>query len=484
LAHQRELLHSRGWRWLLVALLAAQALPLIGQFTVVYKTSLALPSSGLITLSVLLFALRAARPAVHPALRGFRRPLPPDGLALIDTPPARRPYVLRFTFLLPALALLLYLAQHQPLRWLDCVLLGLMLTAPLWLIPYKQLWLAPAWLALPWVIWLGQAWAVRATLPPEAWAAPITGARCAGPLTVIRPEAQAWCLNAFTHHLYRFDLNTGRVTLSVVVPEGARVFAATAAEAWIQQHPARGLVRVNTEGQTPIPAYNAHTGAASPDGRLWVIDVGQELTAYLGEVATPLRARDGLLNNTANVVKVSPAGEVWVGSISGVSVLRAGRWETYGHEQGVPGAVINLAFAEDGSVWLAWQARPGYSARSNWGVSQLLPDGSFRHMDLGGAIGLEPPRAEEALAVDGAGRLWFVTQTIPQREKFLGMVEDWASPTTAVPIQLYSLGHLATTGPYAYGGNLWHTTYGVLADGGGGVIVFNGEAEVWQRWRP
>ncbi len=482
-ARRRGLVRPRGWRWLLIALVASQVVIWLSQLALVYQANPWLPGGGLMAVGVMLVALRAASPEVHPGLRGFQRPLPRDGLELIESERrARRPTALRDAlFLLPALSLLLYLAVYHNARWLDFVLLGMVASAPLGLIPYRHHRVTPMWLAPPLVLLLSQSLSLRADLPPGRWSTPVGGARCTGQVRVILPQARAWCLNALTGALYGFDLQTGVVSVEKHIPDGVRVLAANAAEAWVQQSPMRGLVRVTAEGLEVIPAHNARQGVADPEGRLWMVDVGMELSLFADDQQTVLRSRDGLLNNTANVVKVSPAGEVWVGSIGGVSVLRAGGWQTYSREQGVPGAVINFSFAGDGSVWLVWQARPGYGALYDWGVSQLAETGSLRRIDLGPATGLEAPRLEDALAVDGQGRLWFATQSIPRREKYLGIVE----PAPNARVQLYSLGRFATAGPYAYGvSSLWQSSFGVVADGQGGILLFNGDAEPWRHWRP
>jgi len=483
MARRRELLRPAGWRWLLVALAAAQTLIWLTQLAVTYSTTIELPLGGLAAIGVMLMALRAARSQAHPALRGFQRPLPRDGLELIEQERrANRVGVLRWLFpLLPALGLLLYFAASAPERWLDFALMGLILTAPLWLIPYRRQWLAPILLVPPMLILLGQAFTLRAALPLGQWSTPLTGARCTGPVKTL--AAKAWCLSVFTGAVYQFDLNTGVVNQEAHVPEGARLFTLTDSSAWVQQIPARGLVRVSADGLELIRVPSAYSGAAEAEGGLWVVDVGTELTFYADGQRANVRSGDGLLNNTANVVKVSPPGEVWVGSIGGVSVLRAGQWETYDRAAGVPGAVINFAFSQEpeGATWLMWQARPGYGALSDWGVSLLTAEGVQRHLELGALTGLEAPRAEDALAVDGEGRLWFVTQSIPKREKYLGI----ATPTPDLSVELYSLGKFATSGPYQYGGNgLWQTSFGVVADGAGGILLYNGETQPWRHWRP
>jgi len=483
LARRRELISPRGWRWMLIALAAAQALLWLTQLALVYQTQVWLLVGGLAAIGVTLVALRSARSEVHPGLRGLQRSLPRDGLELIarEQWPSRPAPLRGGLSVLPALGLLLYIASHYPGRWLDFTLLGLILTVPLWLIPYRRQWAAPVLFAPLLVILLGQTLALRAALPTGRWATPITGAHCTGQMRVVAPSAQSWCVNALTGEVYQFDLGTGVVKLEAQVPEGAWVFAANASHAWIQQIPARGLVRVSAEGIERISVRSARTGAADAAGRLWVIDAGMELSVYADGQQTLLRSRDGLLNNTASVVKVGPDDSVWVGSIGGVSALRAEAWDTLDREQGVPGAVINFAFGAEGSTWLLWQARPGYGALWDWGVSLLTAEGLTRHLELGAQTQLEAPRTEDALAVDGRGRLWFVTQSIPQREKYLGVVE----PAPGAPVALYSLGQFATTGLLAYGGNgLWQNSFGVVADGAGGIILYNGEGQPWRHWRP
>jgi hypothetical protein len=300
--------------------------------------------------------------------------------------------------------------------------------------------------------------------------------------------------------VYQFDLQTGVVSVEAHVPEGARVLAANATHAWVQQIPARGLVRVSADAVQALPIRSARFGAADAGGRLWVVDVGQELTLY-AEAGPPqtLFARDGLLNNTASVVSVSPGGDVWVGSIGGASRLPAGEtaWQRFDREAGVPGAVIGFAFAPgapEGTAWMLWRVRPGYGALSEWGASLLTAGAAPRHFALGPQANLEAPRSEDALAVDGLGRLWFVTQSIPRREKFLGLMTPHSAGFAINPageaaasgaLAMHSLGHFATRGPYIYGGNgLWQNSFGVAADGAGGIILYNGATQPWRRWRP
>jgi hypothetical protein len=518
-AQRRGLLRQRGWHWLLRALAASAAMLWLAQAALVYRASPALPAAALAALGVMLAGAYLARRDLHPGLRGFRRSLPRDGLEIIERetqrPPIWRRALLRLRpvlTLLPALLVLGTIAAHQPNRWPGFALLALLLPAPLLLVPWRWQWLLPAGMALPLALLLSQAAAMASGLPAGSWAWPISGARCPGVVRAAPEQPRAWCADARTGRVYAIDLPGGRLAARADVSEAARVFAASGSTGWVQQIPAHGLVRVTAEGRAapePLRVNSAHQGAADIDGRLWVIDVSRELTLFEpGHPARPLGTRDGLLNATANVVRASPRGDIWVGGISGLSRLRRGSstWETIDRQQGVPGAVLDFAFGPDGAVWLLWQERPGYGAQTDWGASRLLPDGTWLHLPLGTLTQLDVPRSEAPLAVDGQGRLWFATQSLPRRVKVLGIVAPAAvsaaadadgtggadgangangadAATQNIRVALYPLGAFETTGLYVYGGSLWRDTYGVAADGTGGVLVFSGPAGEWMRWR-
>ncbi len=489
-AHTRGLLRPPGWHWLLAGLTAAQALIWLALLSLIYPTRLEWPLAALLALAVLVVAAHSARAHAHPGLHGLRRPLPRDGLDLIEREQraARRPFRARLWAriqpvapLLPALLVLASLAALAPARWFSLALLALTLTAPLLLIPYRRLWLLPLGLALPLGVLLSQALVLRPSLPPGWWTQPLTTAHCLGALSLAGDPPRAWCVDVFRAQVAGFDPASGRLAVRADVPEAVRLFAANGPFAWVQQNPAQGLVRVGAEGVRSIRVGSAQTGAADPQGRLWVIDVSQELSLYQPDgTEQRLRAADGLLNNTANVVRVSPAGDVWVGSFNGLSVLRAGAadWQTIDRAAGAPGVIHSLAFGPDGGVWMLWQPRPGYGVVFDWGLSALYPDGTWVHRALGPETQLELSRSEHPLAIDSQGRAWFVTQSLPRHERYLGLV------TSGQPPQVYPLGPFPAAGPYAYSGPLWRDTYGVLNDGQGGIILYRGPEEGWWRWRP
>lgn len=486
-AYRFGLVRRAGWRWLLLGLAAAQATVWLAALSLLYPTRWEMPLAALAAVAVILASTRQARPHIHPGLRGLRRPPPRDGLDLIEREQqaARQPAWrgARLTpawAALPAWLLIAYIAAQVPERALGLGLLALLVASPLLIVPYRWQWLLPLGLALPVGVLISQAITVRASLPPGWWAHPISAARCPGLVRVAGDPPRAWCVEALSGQVTAFDLGSGLVTLRQAVPEVARLFATNGPLAWVQQNPAQGVVRVSDDGQQPMRVSSAQSGAADSEGRLWVIDVSQELSVYAPDgTERRLRSADGLLNNTASVVRVSPAGDVWVGSFSGLSRLRAGSdvWQTIGREAGVPGAIHSLAFGPEGSVWVLWQPRPGYSAPTDWGLSVLDPAGAWVHRPLGAETQLELSLSEDPLAIDALGRAWFVTQSLPRHERLLGV----AAP--GLPVQVYSLSSFSASGPYAYSGTLWRDTYGVVSDRRGGIVLYTGDGG-WWRWRP
>jgi hypothetical protein len=497
-ARQRGLLSARGWRWLLAGLGAALAAVWLAQASLVFDNRPELPLAALAAVALVAAASHAGRRELHAGLRGLRRPVPRDGLDLIERETTRPPAWRRALAslkppltVLPALAVIGLLAAAEPGRWPGFAMLALLAPAPLLLMPWRWQWLLPLALVLPLGVLLGQSQARQASLPPGVWATPVTGARCPGAVRVAADSLRAWCVDGRANRVYAVDLASGALAGRREIDEAARVFAANGSEAWVQQIPARGLVRWQPAGGTEpqlLRVLSAHQGAADSDGRLWVIDVSRELAVFEpGQMRRSLGAGDGLLNNTANVVRAAPNGDVWVGSIGGLSHLPRGAasWQTVSRAEGVPGAVLDLAFGPGEAVWVLWHSAPGYTPQSDWGASRLLPGGDWLHLPIGTLTGLDVPRSDAALAADRHGRVWFVSQSLPLREKVLGIAEPPAPgspPGTPPDVQLYALGRLGNTGLYAYGGSLWRDTYGVASDGAGGVLVFSGPEGGWRRW--
>jgi streptogramin lyase len=244
------------------------------------------------------------------------------------------------------------------------------------------------------------------------------------------------------------------------------------------QYPAKGLVLVENGQQMQIKINFARQGTVDTEGRLWVIDVTGLLWVRLptGEWKR-LSSSDGLLDNTANVVKTSPDGSVWVGSIGGVSLLSAGsfEWQHVVRNYELPGSVQDFAFTKDGKVWYLWEAASAYRLRVRWGVSHWQ-DFEWRHFELGVDTRLDYPTSNHAFTIDGLGRVWFVAPSYIQKNNYLGILE----PNNGV-ISIYSLGpfDISKTERVPIPGYT-----GVIDDGSGGIFVYNPKFSPLRHWRP
>jgi sugar lactone lactonase YvrE len=472
-----------GRRWLLAGLAAAQALIWLAFFSLVYPNRPELPLGALLALALLLAAARAARDHIHAGLRGLRRPLPRDGLDLIEREQRAARLSARAWLagrvqplwpLLPAVLLIAGLMLAAPARALGLALLALVAFAPLLLVPFRWLWLLPLWLALPLSVLLAQAQALGAARPPGWWTQPLAATTCSGLVQVAGDPPRAWCLETGAGRATAFDPALGTLVQREAVPEAARLFAAAGGLAWVQQNPASGLVRLGPAGPQRVRVLSAQVGAAEANGRLWVIDAGQVLTIYAPDgTATRLLSRDGLLNNTANVVRVSPAGAVWVGSLSGLSVLRAGAtaWQTLDRNAGAPGNVQAIAFGPDETVWVLWLAPPHTATLQAWGLSTLHPGGAWTHRAVGDEVQLGFSPSEDPLAIDGRGGAWVVTHQAHPPQRVL------VHAPASQPAQRYPLGPDTPTNA------LWRDPFGVVPDGTGGIYLYIGD-DGWWRWRP
>lgn len=479
---RRGLISRTDLLWLAAALAGSQAFVLLLLVSRVRETALWPPlSAGLAALVMAAGARRAARGA-HPGLRGFLRPLPRDGLEMIgwETREGRRRRNLWWAARnlapsLPAMLICAYALANQSLYWPGWWLIALAPLGPALIVALPRTWPAPL-LLLPVALAMGgRALQTRETLPPGRWFTPVTGATCTSRVHLDLDRSAAWCADGANGQVYRFDPRSGWVAFQAQVESAAWVAAANSQQAWVLQNPARGLIHLDEAGQSRLRINLFARGAVDRDGRLWVIDlVG---TLYVAEAAglRALRSRDGLLANTANTVKVAPDGGVWVGSIAGASHLPAGEsaWRNFSRRQGLPGSVKNIAFAPDGSPWFLWETLSADHGRIVWGVSRQA-DGAWERYELGGRTGLDTPTFEDALAVDGLGRVWFTAPSYVRRQAFLGVL----TPNIG-QVSLYLQGDFVPSGLIAYPPAL-----GVVDDGQGGVYLYNPSHAPLRHWKP
>jgi hypothetical protein len=294
-------------------------------------------------------------------------------------------------------------------------------------------------------------------------------------------EGTAWCADVSKGIVYQYHLSTGFVLDQYETPNAWEVIAANREGAWFGGQPASQFNYVSGGESKEQDLNTLINGALGAGNAFWFLDGTRRLHIYDGQKAPErLSMQDGLLEDTALVVKSLPDESVWVGSSKGVSRLdpETGEWQTFGRDDGVQGAVIDIAAGPDGTVWLL-----NYMLLNRKGcwANAYDPGDEWRHISLSRLTGLSAPRDGDAIAVDGLGRLWFVALSISDREKFLGVL----SPDGTLAYSLYSLGPYPTDGPfYEYGLGTLPGPFGVLSDGDGGIYLYNGRREPLRHWRP
>ena len=198
-----------------------------------------------------------------------------------------------------------------------------------------------------------------------------------------------------------------------------------------------------------------------------------------------LTVQDGLLSDAVGVVEIGPDGGVWIGSSSGVSLLRneTQQWETYAAKDGWHGPANDFVFAADGSVWVLWGRQYHLAASpASWGVTHIQANGSLEHFDLSQLTGIYAPLSDDAIVPDVYGRLWFIAYQANPPERFLGILDTDGELATP----LYSLGRMqAKPAPLAVSrSSLTVDAHGILPDGSGGVYLYNGADLPLRHWRP
>jgi hypothetical protein len=455
-------------RWLLVAFIASQIHIGLLILSSRYQTSIWPPVGALIT--ALIVGLASYRFSSHPA--GSFQEGQPKLLRVLEAIKCTFPFLI-------AIVIGGYVLSQQNMRWPGLWLVLLALISPLLITskPRKRLWLAPFVLLLIALLFGHQSMKLREALPSGHWSTLMTGASCTSAVQLELDREHAWCTDETTGQVYRFSPRTGLVFQGYQVESGSQTFSANANQAWIMQNPVQGLVLVESGRQVQVKINLPRQGTLDPEGRLWVIDVSGFLwVSSRGEEWKRIKAVDGLLDNTARFVKVAPDDSVWVGSYSGVSILSPGEsiWQHITRRDGIPGAIIGIAFGTNGETWYLWERISAYQENSRWGVSRW--DGyQWIHIELGKRTGLDVPSSQHAMAIDGLGRVWFVAPSFKQHTNYLGII----TPHSGV-IALYILGPFELA-PRGYPVPGFH---GVLDDGNGGIFLYSPTFAPIRHWRP
>jgi sugar lactone lactonase YvrE len=466
--HRRNLGIHKISGWFLIALIANQVFVSLLILSVLYETGLWPPIGALFAGLVTGLAAYWASPRPPDSTHDGRR----DIQSVVEM-------VKSTSIFLLAVAIGGYVLSQQVVRWAGFWWIIPALISPLLIISWagKRPWLALLLLILIPLTFGWQAIQLNQALPPGQWSTPMTSASCSSTVQLDLDRKYAWCTDETTGQVYRFSPRTGLVYQGHQIEYGSQVFTANANQAWIMQNPVKGLVLVENESQMQIKINLARQGAVDREGRLWVIDVSGFLWVSMnGEQWNRMKAADGLLNNTANVIKISPDGSVWVGSVGGVSILSPGQstWQHITRDDGLPGSVIGFAFGANGATWYLWETISAYQENRRWGVSRWQ-ESRWKHVELGVQTGLDTPSSQHAVAVDDWGRVWFVAPSYKQHTNYLGVL----TPDRGV-VALYTLGpfHIVPRGFPIPG------FHGVVDDGNGGIFLYNPEFAPLRHWRP
>ena len=374
--------------------------------------------------------------------------------------------------LLPLYLCLLLAAVVDWERWRIWSALAAISLTPLLITPSRRAWfgLVIPFLGAGVLTWNGLNTSAR--LPPGHWTRPWSSTFCPSRI-VLSGDGTAWCLDRERDRINRFHIPTGFILEQYPVASRSILFAAHTDGAWITSAGVGGVIYVSREPVRPtLWFFRPVDGNVSADGRLWFVDRIHHLNVYSRSGETlPLGTGDGLLNNLAYSVEVVPDQSIWVGAMRGASRrdARTGEWEVIQWESGPNGAVTDIEVGPDGTIWFLQTFTRPVGLQALW-VSDLRADGQFLHYDLHKNTSLiVPSDIRDAIAVDGLGRLWFTGVSSVHREKQLGIL----SPDGSLAMPLVSLG------PFKPGDN-----FGVVADGEGGIFLYNRGNAPLRHWRP
>lgn len=453
-----------------------------------------LPSVAALVLAYLMaWMLKAAGPGVNPGLLGFQWPLPTDGLDLI----AREEQLAnggihfgwRATFfapiapLLAAVVLAAALDLQRPLTW---TAMAIAATAPLQLVVQKRTWLRTTSLVFAAMLLLIQAVNLREKLPEGLWITHWNATSC-NEVSALSSDGSAWCLNTQTGSIYHYELPWGSVLEEVGASDLRAIFAAGPDSAWVRKLPNTGLngggspvLYVEGDQQAERNLLNPRSGVVGANNDFWLLDSFARLW-IIDDVNDRADERQRVQPDppgTGLNLITGPAGEIWVLSTEAASTYdpTAGRWNSIGLDLELQGGITDLAMGPDDSYWLLQTELP--QGGRTWWVSHIRLDGYVQHLDLAALTGIGPPvRAQDAMAVDAKGRLWFLGQSGLDGQVYLGVLTESA------------LTHFSALGPLipatALGlGQSSFEKYGLVEDGQGGIYLYMSSSEPLRHWRP
>lgn len=155
-----------------------------------------------------------------------------------------------------------------------------------------------------------------------------------------------------------------------------------------------GLVRYDGNGQFSVigekqgwPGTAAKYLAEDREGNLWAgmgngtAIGGKGLVRFSKGRVKIFTMADGLANNQVYESSMAPDGALWIGTGNGVSVLRDGRFTSYGVKDGLPDPLVRAVLADRaGTVWLG--TAHGLTRYRNGQFTTLTTRDGLRHDEI------------------------------------------------------------------------------------------------------
>ena len=141
------------------------------------------------------------------------------------------------------------------------------------------------------------------------------------------------------------------------------------------------------------------------------------------------------------------------------------------------GPVVDVAPSGDGMAWILH--KPRYVS-ADWWLSRMFADTTWKHVNLTDLTGTTL-RSKNAIARDGLGRLWIAGFDLfnPTNNLLAIMYPDGSLALPVFRLSRYAVPLFDRTPEL-----LPHPdAHGVIADGNGGIYLYNGIREPLHHWR-
>jgi len=232
------------------------------------------------------------------------------------------------------------------------------------------------------------------------------------------------------------DLSPRVWTKQEGLPENSVTSVLQTRDGYLWVGTAGGLARFDGMKFTPIPPAPEHTNSAihvtalceDANGRLWVGTQGAGLFSYSDGLLARFQDNTNLLDEAINTLAGDAAGNLWLGTPSGLGLLEKGRLTRFTSRDGLPNEYVsNVHVARSGTVWIT--TRGGMCQFTN---HQIYPY----------PFQIESPgRSPESLGVyeDRLGNLWAFGDTYLVNLAEGKHLNHFGSGQTTSSIRIWSL---------------------------------------------